>query len=134
MKKTIKLYRPVGKRELELIAESGFTAFPPRLVWQPFFYPVMNFEYAAQIAKDWNTPSEMSGYCGFVTTFDVDAAYVSKFDIQNVGGFEHNELWVSAEELVEFNQHIIGKIEVLEAFYGEKYEGERPLSISNIIH
>jgi hypothetical protein len=25
MKKTIKLYRPVGKRELELIAESGFT-------------------------------------------------------------------------------------------------------------
>lgn len=126
MKKTIKLYRPVGKRELELIAETDFTAYPPRLVWQPFFYPVMNYAYAAQIAEEWNTPSEQSGYCGFVTAFEVDAAYVSKFEVQNVGGFEHNELWVPAEELVEFNQHIVGKIEVLTAFYGEKYVGDTP--------
>ena len=71
MKNTIKLYRPVGKKELDLIAQSDFKAYPPRLTWQPIFYPVMNFDYAAQIAKEWNTPDEFSGYCGFVTGFDM---------------------------------------------------------------
>lgn len=126
MKQTIKLYRPVGKKELELIANSDFKTYPPRLVWQPIFYPVMNFDYAAQIAKDWNSKDEFSGYCGFVTAFDIDADYVSKFEVQNVGGFEHNELWIPAEELAEFCQHIIGKIEVLAAFYGENHIGETP--------
>jgi hypothetical protein len=126
MKKTMKLYRPVGKKELSLISESGFKAYPPRLMWQPIFYPVMNFDYAAQIAKEWNTVDENSDYCGFVTAFDIDVDYVSKFEIQNVGSFEHNELWVPSEELAEFNDHIIGKIEVLASFYGEKYVGDTP--------
>ena len=86
----------------------------------------MNFEYAAQIAKEWNTPDEFSGYCGFVTAFDVDSDYAAQFDVQNVGGFEHNELWIPAEEFAEFNQHIVGRIEVLAAFYGEKYVGDTP--------
>ncbi len=51
---TTTLYRPVGPRELELIEASGFRAFPPRLPEQPIFYPVLSFEYAAQIARDWN--------------------------------------------------------------------------------
>jgi hypothetical protein len=122
----MKLYRPVGKKELDLIAESDFKAYPPRLDWQPIFYPVMNFEYAAQIAKEWNTTDENSGYCGFVTAFDIDDAYVSKFEVQNVGSFEHNELWVPAEELSAFNAHIIGKIEVLASFYGEYYKDDTP--------
>lgn len=49
------LYRPVGIKELELIALSDWAAFPPRLPHQPIFYPVLNFQYAAQIARDWNT-------------------------------------------------------------------------------
>lgn len=40
------LYRPVGVKELGLIAELGFKAFPPRLPYQPIFYPVLNFAYA----------------------------------------------------------------------------------------
>ena len=121
MTNTIRLYRPVGKKELDLIAESGYKGYPPRLIGQPIFYPVMNFDYAAQIAKEWNVVDEFSGYCGFVTAFDIDAKYVSKFEVQNVGGFEHNELWVPSEELQEFNEHIVGKIEISASFYGEKY-------------
>lgn len=34
------LFRPVGPRELALIASSGYQAFPPRLPEQPIFYPV----------------------------------------------------------------------------------------------
>ena len=107
------LYRPVGPAELELIAASGWRSFPPRLPEQPIFYPVLSEEYAAQIAERWNVRDSGAGY---VTAFDVDAEYVAKFDVKQVGGPEHRELWVPAEELATFNQHIVGLIRVIRAF------------------
>ena len=112
-KQTVTLYRPVGPEELKLIEESGFSRFPPRLPEQPIFYPVMNEEYAAQIAQEWNVPASGSG---FVTKFEVEKKYVGKFEVQNVGGSIHDELWVPAEELEEFNAHIVGRIEVVRRF------------------
>ena len=52
---TVTLFRPTGEKEFALIRNSGWTAFPPRLPDQPFFYPVLKEEYASQIARDWNT-------------------------------------------------------------------------------
>jgi hypothetical protein len=46
------LYRPVGPKELKLIESSDYREFPPRLPEQPIFYPVLNEEYAAAIARD----------------------------------------------------------------------------------
>lgn len=106
------LYRPVGQKELDLIAEAGFRAFPPRLERQPIFYPVLNEEYAAQIARDWNTKDEASGYVGYVTRFDVKAGFAARYEPQQVGGRQHVELWVPAEELDELNANIVGLIEV----------------------
>jgi hypothetical protein len=60
------LFRPVGQKELELIRQSGFTEFPPRLPEQPIFYPVLNEEYAAQIARDWNAKQGQTKV-GYVT-------------------------------------------------------------------
>jgi hypothetical protein len=110
---TITLYRPVGPAELELIRESGWRAFPPRLPAQPIFYPVTNRQYAVQIARDWNVAADGAG---FVTRFCVAASYLSRFPVQKVGGATHTEYWVPAEELVEFNANIIGLIEVVEEF------------------
>ncbi len=107
------LYRPVGPEELALIEQSGWKKFPPRLPEQPIFYPVMNEEYAIQIARDWNVPASGSG---FVTKFAVRTDYAGKFEIQNVGGEIHNELWVPAEELDEFNNNIVGQIEITKEF------------------
>src|SRR6476661_100723 len=107
------LYRPVGLKELELIEQSGWKKFPPRLPDQPIFYPVMNEEYAIQISRDWNVPAYGAGY---VTKFAVRTDYVTKFEVQNVGGEIHNELWVPAEELEEFNSNIVGLIEVTKEF------------------
>lgn len=45
---------------------------PPRLEHQPIFYPVTNEEYAIQIARDWNTGDEASGFVGYVTRFEVE--------------------------------------------------------------
>jgi hypothetical protein len=111
---TILLYRPVGPKELELIEKSGWTKFPPRLSEQSIFYPVMNEEYAIQIARDWNVPSSGSG---FVTKFSVRADYLKKFEVHNVGSQIHNELWIPSESLGDFNNNIVGKIEVTKSFY-----------------
>ena len=117
---TTTLYRPVGPAELELIAASGWTSFPPRLPEQPIFYPVLNEEYAAQIAERWNVRESGAGY---VTAFDVDAEYLAQFEVKQVGGREHVELWVPAEELAAFNQHIVGVIRVVREFGGSVRSG-----------
>ena len=116
------LYRPVGIDELKLIADADYRAFPPRLPEQPIFYPVLNFEYAEQIARDWNTKA--AGYAGFVTRFEVTDAYAGQFPVQVVGGSQHEELWVPADMLDEFNRHIVGRIEVVASYYGEKFQGK----------
>ena len=107
------LFRPVGPAELDLIRDSGWKRFPPRLPEQPIFYPVLNQEYAAQIARDWNVKESGSG---FVTRFEVDSNYLERFPKQVVGGSMHEELWVPAEELDEFNSKIVGAIKVVESF------------------
>lgn len=120
--KTKLLYRPVGLKELELIADTGFKTFPPRLSWQPIFYPVLNEAYAIEIATKWNLDDEGSGYSGFVTAFEVDAEYIKKFKIENVGGPIHNELWVPSEELKTFNAHIFGEIRITKMFFGKLFK------------
>ena len=122
--KLVTLYRPVGQKELDLIAASGYKKFPPRLDWQPIFYPVMNQEYAAQIAERWNTEDEFSGYAGYVLEFDLPEDYLRKFPVQNVGGEIHNELWVPAGELEEFNSNIAGNIRLVQSFFGTKYKSQ----------
>ena len=110
---TTTLFRPVGPAELELIAASGFREFPPRLPEQPIFYPVLNEPYAAEIAQRWNVRDSGAGY---VTAFEVDTGYVARFEVRRVGGPEHLELWVPAEELAELNRHIVGRIRVVREF------------------
>lgn len=110
------LYRPVGEAELALIAQAGYTAFPPRLPEQPIFYPVLNEKYATEIASKWNTQDVNSGNKGYVTCFEIADEYISKYEVQTVGAHYHQELWVPAGELPEFNSHIIGKIQILSSF------------------
>jgi hypothetical protein len=110
---TTTLYRPVGPEELELIRLSDWKEFPSRLPEQPIFYPVTNEAYAIQIARDWNVRDSGSGY---VTEFSVADDFLARYEIQQVGGKIHQELWVPAEELDEFNRHIIGPIKVIHTF------------------
>jgi hypothetical protein len=112
------LFRPVGPAELKLIEEAEFRAFPPRVPEQPIFYPVTNEAYAIQIARDWNTRHGSSE--GFVTRFKVRADYLGQFDRKRVGGAEHEEYWIPAERLAEFNGNIVGLIEVIAHFVAKE--------------
>lgn len=107
------LYRPVGQAEYDLIAATGFTAFPPRPPEQPIFYPVLNAQYAREINEKWNRFEKAAGYTGYVTMFEIDDEYATRFPVQVVGAHYHQELWVPAEQLNEFNAHIIGPIRIL---------------------
>ena len=93
--------------------ESGNREFPPRLPFQPSFHPVLNEEYAAQIARDWNTKDEASGHVGYVTRFRVRAEFLNRYCIQTVGGSQHQEYWIPAEELPDLNRNLVGLIEVI---------------------
>ncbi len=107
------LWRPTGPEELALLAESNFRRWPPRLPEQPIFYPVLNEEYATQIARDWNTKASGVGY---VTRFDVESALLLSYDVHQVGGSKNLEYWIPAEELENFNDHIVGEVEVVAEF------------------
>jgi hypothetical protein len=97
----------------------GLEGSPPRLPGQPIFYPVLNFDYAKQIARDWNTMSPSRS--GYVTRFEVDDHVLGKYEPHIVGGKEHMELWVPAEELGEFNSHIKQPIRIASSFFAEDF-------------
>jgi hypothetical protein len=85
---------------------------------QPFFYPVLTEQYATQIARDWNTKDESSGFTGYVLRFRVRIDLLSKYKIHIVGSAEHQEYWIPAEDLEQLNGSIVGVIEVVSEFRG----------------
>jgi hypothetical protein len=116
------LWRPVGPRELELIVQADMRGFPARLPDQPIFYPVLSETYAVKIARDWNAPR--GG--GFVTRFAVRRDFINQYDPQEAGGRDHQEYWIPAEHLSDFNSAIIGQIEVIAEFPPPSQAGETP--------
>ena len=41
---------------------------------------------------------------------------MERYKVEKVGGGEHTEWWVPAEELEQLNENIVGKIEVIHEF------------------
>lgn len=110
MEETVTLYRPTGPNELELVKQSDYTKWPPRLPEQPIFYPVTNEQYAKEIATKWNVRDSGVGY---VTRFEVKKVFMDKYEVHQVGASYHTEWWIPAEELELLNDNIVGKIEVI---------------------
>ncbi|HEY5268570.1 MAG TPA: GIY-YIG nuclease family protein [Candidatus Saccharimonadales bacterium] len=112
-RKTVTLYRPTGPKELDLIEDSGGKKFPPRLPEQPIFYPVLTKEYAIKIARDWNVKDSGIGY---VLEFKVKKEFLDNYQVQMAGGNSHQEYWIPAEEIEDFNNALVGKIKVIETY------------------
>lgn len=122
------LYRPVGLQELLLVYRSDMRRFPPRLPEQPIFYPVLTAQYADEIARVWNaTSGDMAGY---VTEFELDDEYARSLQAHQVGAQVHQEFWVPAESVGEFNGHIVGQVRVIAAHFGPAFLGIIPSSFS----
>lgn len=113
MVSTTTLYRPVGQPELDLITATDWQQFPPRLDWQPIFYPVLNEAYATRIASEWNTKDDDNGNVGYVLSFEVNTDYLDQFEVHQVGDADCMEYWIRAESLNAFNAQIFGRIKVV---------------------
>jgi hypothetical protein len=122
------LYRPLGLEELLLVYGSGLRRCPPRLPEQPTFYPVLGLQYAEEIARGWNATS--GSLAGYVTEFELDEPYGHSFEVHQVGTRAHQELWIPAESLDEFNNHILGSIRLVAAFFGPAFVGVVPNAFS----
>lgn len=106
----MKLFRPVGEKEFRMIQQSGFKSFPARLPGRRVLNPVLNKEYAAEIAS-----KRKAGGRNYVVEFEADDSYISWFETKTVG--QHQEISIPAEQIDEFNSHLIGLISVV-AVYG----------------
>jgi hypothetical protein len=122
----MRLFRPVGLGELRQIAAAQFLAFPARSEAAAPFAPSIDLEHARQIARDWIATDERAGFVGFVTQFDVSAAFMSSFPVQSSGPTCHREIWVPAEREAEFNAQIKGAIRIVETFVGARFGGTLP--------
>lgn len=110
------LYRPIGAAEYALLVRNGFGQWPARLPHQPVFYPVTTEAYATRIARDWNVKDTASGFVGYVTRFAVRTDFLARYPLHTVGSKEHQEYWIPAEHLEEFNRHVVGLIDVVAEF------------------
>lgn len=85
------LWCPFGQAELDLIAQTDYRCFPPRLPEQPIFYSVCNEEYACEMAEKWNARNQG---VGFVTRFEerahlkLRAEFLSHVRYNGEGPFE----------------------------------------------
>jgi hypothetical protein len=104
---TVTLWRPTGQAELDRVAETGWREWPPRRADQPIFCPVLDRWYATKITREWNVPA---GGVGYLTRFAVQRAYLDRYEVHRVGGGDVLEYRIPAEELADFNAHIVGAI------------------------
>ena len=58
-----------------------------------------------------------------MTRFEVRSDFLDRYEVQVVGGSQHSEYWIPAEELDQFNRNIVGEIEVLAEFRGQTPPG-----------
>jgi len=123
---TTMLFCPVGPLELDLIRQSGYREFPPRLPTQPIFYPVLNEDHAIQIARAWNAKDAAAEFTGYVTRFRVRQDFLRNYEVQTVGSSRHREFWIPAEDLPAFNNAVVGVIEVIHEFRGDGEDGASP--------
>jgi hypothetical protein len=115
---TTVLYRPVGRRELELIRAGGFRTFPPPPPGQSIFKPALTREYAAEVARDWSAMEKTRAYSDvYVTRFHVDSAFLSRYSLHQVADSIEREYLIPAGELDEFNDHIRGIIELVAEYH-----------------
>ncbi|MGH9549978.1 MAG: hypothetical protein ACRD3W_11415, partial [Terriglobales bacterium] len=78
-------------------------------------------DYAEQIARNWNTKDAASGYAGYVARFAVRSEFLAKYPVHIVGARSvHQEYWIPAEDLELFNSNIVGTIEVVCEFHGDR--------------
>ncbi|MFG2007725.1 ADP-ribosylation/crystallin J1 [Micromonospora sp. NPDC048868] len=109
---TTVLWRPMGQQERDLVRETGWRRWPALSPDEAHFFPILSEDFAIGAARDWN----LFGSVRYVARFHVETGFLGRYSTRSFGGSAAPMLWVPAEELNEFNAHIVGPIEVVHEF------------------
>lgn len=101
------LYRPVGPEELDFIARSGWTRFPPRLRRKTIFYHEIE---KASLAEE--QPVDHICRNTFIIRIHMLSDYLKRFSMKDGEESDCEELCIPLDRSEEFNNHIIGLIEL----------------------
>ncbi len=71
---------------------------------------MLNEDYATRIAREWNVKASGVRY---VTRFAVVKSFLDRYDVHQAGGETILEYWISADDLDELNDNIVGTIAVV---------------------
>ncbi|MBC9929725.1 hypothetical protein [Chitinophaga qingshengii] len=106
---TTTLYRLIEATELQLIEQSGWKRFPPRLTSVIYFHPTLTEAYALEIAKEWFTPPYSQGY---VIRFEMNTEFLKAYPPRKAFS-NPNEYWIPIEDMGAVNEQLSGLIAVI---------------------
>lgn len=120
----MELFRPISAEEYAAIEKMEFKGFPPRGDGQQLFTALLSQEGASQIARRMRVDKQTADDTAYVVGFLVEDAYIRQFAVQHTEEPERRALWIPAEEIDILNQHLIGKIRVLDTFALDRSVGD----------
>ncbi|MBQ5334654.1 MAG: hypothetical protein J6Z45_01760 [Oscillospiraceae bacterium] len=119
----MELFRPLPAEEFRQIEANGFASFPARSSGQQLFTALLSHEGAAEIARRMRIEKQAE-HTVYVVGFLVEDAYIRQFSVQNSDQPERSALWIPAEEIDILNQHLVGKIRMLDCFEIDRSDGD----------
>ena len=99
--------------KLAELIRSDWRKFSPDEPDQRLFYPKLHLDYAEKIARQCNAVEHNAG---FVVRFEIPLGFIGRYELQTIGYEQHLEYKVPIDDLNDFNQKIMGKIELVSAF------------------
>lgn len=111
----VQLWRPIGPEELGLIQESGWREWPPRPADQPTFTAVLGRDDAHALAQQGSGPDPGTGW---VTQCEVEAGFMSRYAVTQVGGRRIRGYRIPAVDLADLNANLVGRIQRVETVRG----------------
>ena len=95
---------------------SGWRHFSPESYQQKIFYPKLHRGFAEALARQCYANRDVAGY---VVSFKLPGDFLNNYCRQTIAYEEQLEYRIPIADLQQLNQHIIGRIEIVSAFYSE---------------
>lgn len=119
----MELYRPMSAEEYKAVAAKEFRGFPPRTEEQPLFAALLSQTGAERIAKHMRI-EKRAEHTAYVVSFLVEDSFIRQFPVQHDDEPDYRAVWIPAEDVELLNQHLIGKIRMLERFTVDRADGD----------
>lgn len=119
----MELYRPLSAEEYSQIAERQFTGFPPCRDGQQLFTLLLSQQGAEAIARRMRI-AKQSEPVVYVVSVNAEDAFIRQYPVQHKEDPDRRAVWIPADEVDILNQHLVGKIRLIEQFNVDHADGD----------